>query len=108
MSLHPAKDERFRASLISAALFPISLLLLAALEATHVKEDPMLAEDNARVGKVLLCVSVASLASVCSIFMAIRPIVAGDLRPLLWLVALALGWAAFLNWFLWPWFEVHA
>ena len=108
MTLHPTNDERFRASLISAALFPMSLLLLAVLEATHVKEDPMLAEDDARVGKVMLCVSVASLASVFSIFMAIRPIVAGDPRPLLWLLALALGWAAFLNWFLWPWFEVQA
>jgi hypothetical protein len=77
------------------------------LEATHVKEDPLLTEDNARVGKVVLCVAVASLASVLSILMAIRPILAGNLRPLLWLLALALGWAAFHHWFLWPWFEMQ-
>ena len=94
-----------QSSLICAGAFPAAILLLFVLEATHVKEDPLMAADNARVGKVFVCVAMAVSVSTLSVVFAVRPLVCRDFRPLLWLVPLILGWLGFLRLFLWPWFE---
>ena len=85
-----------------------ALLLLMVLDRTHVKEDPQLAEDNARIVKVAACLDVAAGCCACSVIMAVRALLKCDLRPLLWLGPLLSGWAAFLNGFLYPWLERHA
>jgi hypothetical protein len=84
-----------RSSLAGAIGFGLALAALALLEATHRKADPSIAGDNVRVLKVMLSVALAATMTVVSVICAIFPISKGNLRPLIWLLAVAAGWVAF-------------
>jgi uncharacterized membrane protein len=83
-----------RVSLGGAIGFALALALLAVLEATHGKADPMIAADNERVAKVLLSVLLAAGASIVSVVYAVHPVLKGNWRPVIWLAAVAAGWVA--------------
>ena len=82
-------------SLLLTLGYPATMALLWLLLATHTSAETV--NDDPRTMKIVGCVSVAAISSVLSIFVAIRPIVKRDLRPLLWLIPLAIGWCLFPN-----------
>ena len=81
-------------SLGGAIGFALALALLAVVEATHQKADPLIAGDNERVGKVMLSVLLAAGTSIISVVYAILPVSKGNWRPLIWLAGVAVGWIA--------------
>jgi len=83
-----------RVSLGGAIGFALALALLAVLEATHQKADPLIAGDNERVGKVMLSVLLAAGAWIVSVGYAILPLSKGNWRPFIWLAGVAVGWVA--------------
>lgn len=95
---HPLKS--LKASLWFALGFPVALILLGIFEATHTPE-PMLAADNLRVAKVFLCVLLAALSSTLSAITAALPLSRGVYWPLFWLVPMAWGWWAFVEYYDW-------
>jgi hypothetical protein len=84
-----------RSSLVWALGSGLALAALALLEATHRKADPSIVGDNVRVLKVMLSVALAATMTVVSAICAVFPISKGDLRPLIWLLAVAAGWVVF-------------
>ena len=80
--------------------FPVAFILLAVLEATHTP-DVTLAADNPRVAKVFLCVLFAAMCTVLSAITAALPLSRGNFWPLVWLVAIAGGWWAFVEFYDW-------
>jgi hypothetical protein len=71
------------------------MVLLAVLEATHVP-DPIMVADNARVAMVGGCVSVAAMFTTLSAVLAALPVSRGNPWPLTWLSSLAIAWLAFI------------
>ena len=82
-------------SLLFALGYPATMALLWILLATHTPAETV--NDDPRTMKIVGCVLVAAISSVFSIFVAIYPIVKRDLRPLLWLIPLVIGWCLFPN-----------
>ncbi len=90
----------FNASLVCALGFPLSLVLLAILDAAHTPE-PLMASDNTRIAKVCGCVLLAAMFSVFSGVMAGLPLSRGNFWPLMWLSSLAVGWIVFMSLYDW-------
>jgi len=78
-------------------------LVVAVLDATHQKPEPIAAGDNAWVGKTLIGVSLTAVAFLGSVVSGIRCIALHrDFWPLAWLIPLAVACYLFLEFFDWP------
>ena len=88
-------------SLCGAIGFLVSVTALTILETMHTPESPIAAQQ-ARLLNVMLCVLFAFWSSIVSLITAWCPIIlAGDRRPLLWVVPLLLAWIFFVQIFDW-------
>ena len=88
-------------SLCGAIGFAVSLIALMILEMAHTSESSMAAQRT-RLLTVMICMLLASWSSVVSLVTAWCPVIlAGDRRPLLWVVPLLLGWIVFVQLFDW-------
>ncbi len=103
----PSTQSR-QASLTGAVGFVLAVLLLAVLEATHTKADPITIGDNERVGKLMLCVVLAAATSIVSLVTGVYPLTKGDWWPLAWLGPLVLGWALLLRYLLFTFEHWHS
>jgi hypothetical protein len=89
-----------QASGYAAVGFALAVLLLAVLEATHTKTDPVIPSDNERVLKLMVCVLLAVQTSLISLITAIPALLKRDWWPLAWLVPLVVGWHLLLGYLL--------
>jgi len=84
-------------SLGGAIGFVVSVIALMILEMVHTPGTSMAAQRTHVLG-VMICVLMASWASIVSLITAWCPIIlGGDRRPLFWVVPLILGWFAFVE-----------
>ena len=85
-------------SMYGAIGFVASVLALAILELTLGRDST--ASPKTRMAYVMICLLLAGWSSVVSLITAWCPIIlGGDRRPWIWVIALIVGWIAFLTWF---------
>ncbi len=87
---------RRRQSFWLALGFPMGLAVLWFVESTFAL-NPNLAAARGRRIAVVVSLLLAAGPSVLSVVLGCAPIAFGDLRPLRWLIPLALGWLAFVS-----------
>ncbi len=95
------------ASIGAAVGVSIAFLILWVWESNH-RPDSLAAADNDRVGVWALSVAFAAVMSGMSLIFALRPILEGNLRPLIWLLIVFAGWVVFVAYFLLPFFAEMA
>ena len=88
-------------SLCGAIGFAASIIALIVREIVHTPESTMAAQ-RPRILNVMLCLLLASWSSIVSLVTAWCPVIlAGDRRPLFWVVPLLFGWIVFVELFDW-------